>query len=148
MKLIRVLFILFFTSSSAFAQSSTPIPGAVKCKSLTGRVLHGEASYYGNSWVGKTMACGGSFSQDRPTAAIQVDYMRSKKIPCGTVLIVTRTDKKSKSGQPLSVEVTVRDNGPLRPGRIIDLPTSVARKLGFGPGGEGLAHVKAEVCRR
>ncbi len=122
------------------------------CKEVTARTETGNASYYDNKFVGRPMACNGRpFSQHNPTASIKLlpaprGQKRRMLLPCGSIVRVTRTDIKAPDRGPLSVEVTVTDNGPLAPGRIIDLPTDVADKLHYGPGERGEVPVKVEVC--
>lgn len=108
------------------------------------RTLTGKASYYHNKFVGRTMACGGRFSQGNSTAAIKLNYMTSGLIRCGTKVLVTNRNDLDGNGNPRQHLVTITDNGPLAPGRVIDLPTSVARSLGFGPGASGELPVALE----
>ncbi|HVY31679.1 MAG TPA: septal ring lytic transglycosylase RlpA family protein [Polyangiaceae bacterium] len=79
----------------------------------------GSASYYGDSFAGRSTASGAPYQPDGFTAA-------HRSLPFGTVLRVTRSD----GGQ--SVYVTVTDRGPYGPrGRIVDLSRAAAERLGM-----------------
>lgn len=133
--------------------TSAPARKAPKilCKEVVGKPITGDATYYAQNLVGNKMACNGKrFSQFNPTAATKLIGRKGKKkhpqIPCGTTVRVTRTDKKGPGGAPLFRDVVITDTGTLPGKTIIDLPTSVANDLGFGPGRDGDPPVKVEIC--
>ena len=90
----------------------------------------GKASYYADSFQGKTTASGEKFSQDKLTAA-------HRHLPFGTeVLVINLSNGKS-------VKVRINDRGPFVKGRIIDLSRRAARKIGMEK--KGVAMVKVVV---
>jgi rare lipoprotein A len=94
-------------------------------------VQQGSASYYGDSFAGRSTASGASYEPEGFTAA-------HRSLPFGSVLRVTRSD----GGQ--SVYVTVTDRGPYGPrGRILDLSRAAAERLGMLRA--GVVKVKLEV---
>lgn len=158
MNISRLLFLLTILlgtlSEAAEVAPSAPARRRARgfpriCNEITSRVETGRASVYDDKFVGRPMACGGRFSQLKPTASIKLlpapkGQRRRMLLPCGTIVRVTRTDKKAADGSPLSVDVTVTDNGPLTPSRVIDLPEAVAEQLHYS---DGDVPVKLEVCR-
>jgi len=91
----------------------------------------GSASYYGDSFAGRSTASGAPYQPEGFTAA-------HRSFPFGTVLRVTRSD----GGQ--SVYVTVTDRGPYGPrGRIVDLSRAAAERLGMLRA--GVVKIKLEV---
>ena len=86
----------------------------------------GQASYYGNHWVGRHTTSGARFDQAKLTCA-------HASLPLGTRLLVTADD----SGE--SVVVTVNDREPRHGHRIIDLSRAAARQLHML--GSGVAEV-------
>lgn len=99
-------------------------------------VAHAEkgiASYYGDGFHGRMTACGNRFDMHKLTAA-------HKRLPCGTVVQVTRAD----NGR--SVFVTIDDRGPFVRNRVIDLSKAAARELNML--GRGTARVSLEVVDR
>ena len=95
-----------------------------------GQVLYGEASYYGPKFHGKMTANGETFDQNQLTCA-------HKTLPFGTTLKVTLLSTRK------SVIVRVNDRGPYKKGRIIDLSTEAARRVGMIK--EGTGTVSAEI---
>ncbi len=83
-----------------------------------GRVQKGKASIYATSLRGQKMADGTSFNPASNAAA-------SKTLPLGTKARVTNL----KNGRTATVEV--RDRGPHRAGRIIDVSPGTAGALGM-----------------
>ncbi|RFS23404.1 septal ring lytic transglycosylase RlpA family protein [Chitinophaga silvatica] len=78
----------------------------------------GKASYYANSFDGKKTASGEIFRQRRLTAA-------HKSLPFGTkVTVINVANGKS-------VRVIVNDRGPFVAGRIIDLSSKAAQRIGM-----------------
>jgi rare lipoprotein A len=91
----------------------------------TGHSFSGIASFYGNE-SGSQTASGQRFNENAMTCA-------HRSLPFGTKLRVTHGGN--------SVVVTVNDRGPYVRGRVLDLSTAAARKLGI----EGLGQVTAEI---
>ncbi len=89
-------------------------------------IEEGIASFYGRRWNGRKTANGEIFNDEKYTAA-------HKTLPFGTFVRVVRKD----NGR--SVVVRINDRGPFKPGRIIDLSTAGARRLGMLE--EGLVEV-------
>jgi rare lipoprotein A len=85
---------------------------------LSGRTRFGIASFYAKEFAGREMADGKKMDPHRDNAA-------SKTLPLGTTAIVTNTE----TGQ--SAHVTIQDRGPYVDGRIVDLSTATARKIGI-----------------
>jgi len=85
---------------------------------LSGRTRFGIASFYAKKFAGREMADGTNMNPHRDNAA-------SKTLPLGTTAIVTNTE----TGQ--SAHVTIQDRGPYVAGRIVDLSSSTARKIGI-----------------
>jgi len=83
-----------------------------------GKVMKGQASYYGPGFNGKKTASGEIFNQNDMTCA-------HKTLPFGTKLRVVRDDTGA------SVEVRVNDRGPFVRDRIIDLSAAAGKKLGL-----------------
>lgn len=90
----------------------------------------GLASFYHDKFEGKTTASGETFHQDAATAA-------HRTLPFGTRVRVTNLDNN------LWADVTINDRGPFAEGRVIDLTSSVAKKLQFIE--KGTTKVKVEV---
>ena len=90
----------------------------------------GTASFYNDTFEGKTTASGEVFSQSKLTAA-------HKTLPFKTKIKVTNLANKR------SVIVTINDRGPFVEGRILDLSKKAAIKLDFID--KGIAKVKLEV---
>lgn len=96
---------------------SLPALAEMAGSSLLGREMTGIASWYGPHFKGQLTANGEKFDPRGLTAA-------HPSLPFGTLVEVTRRDKKKKS-----VIVVVTDRGPYVPGRSIDLSRAAARKL-------------------
>ncbi len=92
--------------------------------------MEGLAAVYSDKLAGRKTASGQVFSQSAMTAA-------HPSLPFGTMVKVTNT-KNSKS-----VEVKVTDRGPMQAGRVIDLSSAAAAKIGIGK--KAMAPVKLEV---
>ena len=104
-----------------------PQPGAHTREIPEGRVRHkqygrllqsGTASFYGKRWNGRKTANGEIYNAEKFTAA-------HKNLPFNTYVRVVRQD----DGR--SVVVRINDRGPFIKGRIIDLSTAGARRLGM-----------------
>ncbi len=92
----------------------------------TSRLQKGTASVYAEGLRGRKMADGTRFDPASDAAA-------SKTLPLGTAARVTNLH----NGRTATVRV--RDRGPYRAGRIIDVSPGSAGALGMGP--DGLAPV-------
>lgn len=95
--------------------------------------LAGLASWYGSVWNGRTTASGETYDESQLTAA-------HRTLPLGTLVRVTNLRSMH------SVIVRINDRGAFAPGRIIDLSSAAANKLGMLE--QGLAQVKLEVLRK
>ena len=96
----------------------------------SGQLQEGSASFYADSFHGEKTASGARYDKDALTAA-------HRKLPFGTKVKVTYL----KTGK--SVVVEINDRGPYAKGRIIDLSTAAARRIGMIKRGHG--KVKLEV---
>lgn len=92
----------------------------------TGETFSAVCSWYGPGFNGRGTASGQVFNEDDLTCA-------SKTLPFGTVLALTRGDRR--------VIVYVNDRGPYIAGRDLDLSKAAAAELGFG----GVTTVTAEI---
>ena len=99
----------------------------------TGQVQEGKASYYADSFQGKKTASGALYDKGALTAA-------HRTLPFGTKVKVTYLKTKK------SVIVEINDRGPYAKGRIIDLSTAAARKIGLIKRGHG--KVRLEILTR
>lgn len=95
--------------------------------------MKGVASFYANKFNGRKTASGQRFSQSKLTAG-------HRTLPLGTEVRVTNIRNNK------SVDVRINDRGPYYGGRIIDLSSAAAAKIGMIRA--GLAHVKLEVINR
>lgn len=83
---------LVLSAVAALSISATPSPAHH-------RVIKGDAVYYANRYVGRTMACGGTYQKSKMVAA-------HRSLPCGTrVRITNRSNGRT-------VRVRVKDRGP------------------------------------
>ena len=108
------------------APAPAPAPAAAK----SGDSMEGLAAVYSDKLAGRKTASGQVFSQAKLTAA-------HPSLAFGTRVKVTNT-KNDKS-----VEVTINDRGPTQAGRVIDLSSAAAAKIGIGK--QAMAPVKLEV---
>jgi rare lipoprotein A len=90
----------------------------------------GKASWYGNWHHGKKTASGEKFDKNDYSAA-------HRTLPLGTEARVTNLENGK------TVDVTVNDRGPFKPGRVIDLSEAAAKELEIKD--KGVAPVKIEV---
>lgn len=95
---------------------------------LSGQPRVGKASFYAKKFAGKKMADGEKMNPHLNNAA-------SKTLPLGTTAKVTNLE----TGE--SANVTIQDRGPYVHGRIVDLSSSTAQKIGITPD-NGVAKVK------
>ena len=91
----------------------------------SGHSFSGVASFYGNE-SGSQTASGQRFNQNAMTCA-------HRSLPFGTKLRVSHGGR--------SVVVTVNDRGPFVRGRVLDLSTAAAHRLGI----DGVGQVTAEI---
>ena len=92
----------------------------------------GVASFYAKKFHNRRMANGERFSIHGTSAA-------SRTLPLGTRVRVTNRSNGRVA------RVTIRDRGPYRGGRILDVSPAVAQRLGFHD--QGLARVTVQVER-
>ena len=93
----------------------------------------GLASYYADSYEGKTTANGEIYRQGKITAA-------HKTLPFGTKVEVTNLSNNK------SVVVRINDRGPYISGRIIDLTKAAAKEIDML--GAGVAKVKIRYKKK
>ena len=93
----------------------------------------GLASYYADSYEGKTTANGEIYRQGKITAA-------HKTLPFGTKVEVTNLSNNK------SVVVRINDRGPYIRGRIIDLTKAAAKEIDMV--GAGVAKVKIRYKKK
>lgn len=113
-----------YSTQAADASKPTVLPKA------NGKVLQGKASYYGPGFHGKKMANGEVFDQHAMVCA-------HKTLPFGTRLRITHIE----TGK--AVDVVVKDRGPYKGDRILDLSLGAARRIGLEKA--GVANVRAEI---
>ncbi len=120
------------TTPSPPAQVPAPAPPPAPAPAATaaGDGMEGLAAVYSDRLDGRKTASGQVFSQKKLTAA-------HPSLAFGTKVRVTNT-KNAKT-----VEVTINDRGPMQAGRVIDLSSAAAAKIGLGK--KGLAPVRLEV---
>lgn len=94
------------------------------------RVLHGNATYYAQSFAGKLTTSEAPYDPKKLTAAM-------KTLPLGSVVRVTRLDTGG------SVVVEVNDRLPKRMGATIDLSRAAAERLHMIE--EGIVKTRIEV---
>jgi peptidoglycan lytic transglycosylase len=80
--------------------------------------MEGLAAVYSDKLAGRKTASGEKFSQSKLTAA-------HPSLAFGTRVKVTNT----KNGK--TVEVTINDRGPTQAGRVIDMSSTAASKIGL-----------------
>lgn len=107
------------TKSAKYAKVSKAAPS-----------LKGVAAVYADKFNGRKTSSGQRFSQHALTAA-------HKSLPLGTKVRVTNVRNNQ------SVDVVVNDRGPWHKGRVIDLSSAAANKIGMRKA--GIAHVKLEI---
>ena len=108
------------------ANPPTATPPAVK----PGDNMEGLAAVYSDKLQGHKTASGEVFSQTKFTAA-------HPSLAFGTNVKVTNT-KNNKT-----VDVRINDRGPTQAGRVIDMSSAAASKIGIGK--KAMAPVKLEV---
>lgn len=132
----QLLFIIFglqlVACSSAVRYSNAKTPPANSEANPEYYSEVGYASFYADSFVGKTTASGEIYDSNELTAA-------HRSLPFGTKLKVTNLDNQ------LTIIVRVNDRGPFVPSRIVDLSTRAAKELDMLQ--KGIARVKIEVVK-
>lgn len=113
MKAIKIAALAAVLVAGAALPASAEMAGSA----MLGHESYGVASWYGPGFKGGRTASGEKFDPKALTAA-------HPTLPFGTLVEVSRRDKKKKS-----VIVVVTDRGPFVRGRSIDLSRAAARKL-------------------
>ena len=117
--------------ATAPAAPATPPPAS--SPSTPGDNMSGLAAVYSDKLAGHKTASGEVFSQQKLTAA-------HPSLPFGTKVNVTNTNNNK------TVEVRINDRGPKQAGRVIDMSSAAAAKIGLGK--KGTAPVKLEVVSK
>lgn len=97
-------------------------PAAAPAAAASGDASEGKVAHYGAKFNGRKTASGEVFNVNAMT-------MAHRSLPFGTRVKVTNLANKK------SVVVRVNDRGPTDPGRIGDLTTGAARKIGMTKAG-------------
>jgi len=106
------------------------IAQALVASTSTGRVINGQASWYGPGFYGNRTASGETFTRGTMTAA-------HRTLPFGTrVRVVNLYNGRS-------AVVRINDRGPFHSGRVLDLAHGAASQLGLVA--SGTAQVSIEV---
>jgi len=126
---IAISAISFAQMPPAAPPSSTTQPAAAEAAKPSDNMT-GLAAVYSDKLAGHKTASGEVFSQKRLTAA-------HPSLPFGTKVKVTNT-KNNKT-----VEVKINDRGPKQAGRVIDMSSAAAAKIGLGK--HSTAPVQLEV---
>lgn len=112
------------------AAAPAPAPAPAAAPAASGDAMSGIAAVYGRKFAGRKTASGARYNPNAMTAA-------HNTLPFGTRVKVTAVKSKR------SAVVTINDRGPTTPGRIIDLSSAAARKIGMVK--PGLRQVTLEV---
>lgn len=109
------------TAPPTAAPTTTPEPAApaAPAAARAGDKMEGLAAVYSDKLAGRKTASGEVFSQSKLTAA-------HPSLAFGTRVKVTNT-KNNKT-----VEVRINDRGPTQAGRVIDMSSAAAAKIGIG----------------
>lgn len=98
------------------------------------KIEYGQASWYARACNGGTRTASGIPLQDDAATAAH------KTLPMGTkVRVVNLNNGKSEI-------VKITDRGPYKKGRVIDVTSGVAKRIGFH--GNGVTKVKLEVLKK
>jgi rare lipoprotein A len=116
------------------AVPAAPVPGTTtpQPEPSTAWRERGKVSHYGKDFEGKPTASGDPFDPKRLT-------MAHRTLPFGTLVRVTNLENQR------SVDVVVTDRGPFVQGRIADLSTSAAQRIGMVA--DGVVDAMLEVLR-
>ncbi len=133
-KLVKICILLLFIPAFTFAQADSTITNISNQTDslITGKALHGIASYYHDKFEGRKMANGRVFSQKKPTAACNI-------LPLNKWVKVTCVRNNR------SVIVKITDRMHPKNKRLIDLSLFAAKELKMV--GHGLVKVKVEVLK-
>ncbi|ARJ67638.1 hypothetical protein WV31_19250 [Magnetospirillum sp. ME-1] len=130
MKTLKIAALAAIVVSAASLPASAEMAGSAGL----GGESYGIASWYGPGFKGNRTASGEKFDPKALTAA-------HPTLPFGTLVEVSRQDKKKKS-----VIVMVTDRGPYVAGRSIDLSRAAARRLHMSY--QGAVPVRMQVVGR
>jgi len=120
------------TSLAQTPPATAPAPAAIPpAAARSSGNMEGLAAVYSDKLAGHKTASGEKFSQDKLTAA-------HPSLAFGTKVKVTNTNNNK------TVEVRINDRGPKQAGRVIDLSSAAAAKIGLGK--NGTAPVKLELA--
>jgi len=95
-----------------------PVAAPAAAPRETAATERGRISHYGAAFAGKKTASGERFDPEAFT-------MAHRSLPFGTLVLITNVENKR------TVEVRVNDRGPYAAGRIADVSSAAARKLGM-----------------
>jgi rare lipoprotein A len=115
------------------APAVTPAPAAATSAPASAKSsdsMEGLAAVYSDKLAGRKTASGEIFSQSKLTAA-------HPSLAFGTIVKVTNTKNNR------TVEVRINDRGPTQAGRVIDVTSAAAAKIGVSK--KSMAPVKLEV---
>ena len=118
------------TTPPAAPASPAPAQAPASASAKASDSMEGLAAVYSDKLAGRKTASGEVFSQSKLTAA-------HPSLAFGTKVKVTNT-KNNKT-----VEVQINDRGPTQAGRVVDLSSAAAAKIGIGK--KQMAPVKLEV---
>ena len=116
---------LTFLAFLFFASSATTVSAQ--------ETEYGKASYYSDSFQGSTTASGAIYDKNKMTGA-------HKTLAFGTKVRVTRLDNKK------SVVVTINDRGPFIKGRIVEVSSAAAKKIGLTI--DGVTEVTLDILEK
>jgi len=117
------------TSLASRKHKASPASAHARSTKST-KSMNGLAAVYSDKLSGRKTSSGQRFCQDKLTAA-------HRSLPLGTKVLVTNIRNHK------SVEVSINDRGPRHAGRVIDLSTAAAVKIGMKKTGNSL--VKLEI---
>lgn len=137
-RLIVLMFCLLFMSSCSSRPARTTedlsaigtAPPSSASEWQVGKIIEGDASWYGGKFHGRQTASGEIFDMYAYSGA-------HKTMPLGSMVRVTHM----ANGR--SLDVKINDRGPYAKGRILDLSYAAAKKLGYES--DGTARVRIEI---
>lgn len=129
---LRTLVVLIGIAIPAVALGQTTPAPEPAAPAKSGDKMEGLAAVYSDKLAGRKTASGEVFSQSKLTAA-------HPSLPFGTMVKVTNT-KNNKSA-----EVRINDRGPTQAGRVVDMSSASAAKIGLGK--NRMTPVKLEVVK-
>jgi rare lipoprotein A len=125
-------------STAVLAQPAAPAaapataPAPAKAAASGDHAMEGIAAVYSKRFQGRKTASGKPYNMNALTAA-------HNTLPFGTKVKVTSERTKR------SVVVRITDRGPSTPGRMLDLSSAAAKKLGMAK--PGLMKVKLDIVK-